>query len=247
MPIPSQYQKILQDLLDLTQQGKIQWSQGALRSTYLTSLKDYSISLGEPPIILTPGGQYSFSLLNSQGAEIDSFNVYGLDEGFSQVKDLWERAQRQASRVDEAIAELARELEALGQSAGPAVAVSSLSLHPGQTGTVDVIATGMSPPGLGAWTIDVSYDPSKVSAVDCSATQGGVCNPAFAPDRVRLTGASAVGLVGDVTLATIEFAYVQEGVHPLVLHVHVLADATLGNPRAITAALSHGTLTCHPQ
>jgi hypothetical protein len=40
-------------------------------------------------------------------------------------------------------------------------------------------------PGLGAWTVDISFDSSVVTVVTCSPQQGGVCNPNFATDTIR--------------------------------------------------------------
>jgi hypothetical protein len=56
---------------------------------------------------------------------------------------------------------------------------------------------------LGAWTIDVSYDPARLQVAGCQAEAGGLCNVSYAPGVVRVSGASASGLSGATTLATL--------------------------------------------
>lgn len=64
---------------------------------------------------------------------------------------------------------------------------------------------------LGAWTIDVTYDPKAVKVIDCKGQNGSVCNASFAAGTVRITGASASGLSGTQTLATISFERIGQG------------------------------------
>ncbi len=118
---------------------------------------------------------------------------------------------------------------------------------PGEEVAVDLGAHDITAPGLGAWTIDISYDGDVVSVVTCAPAQGGVCNPEFGDDVIRVTGASAGGLQGDTVLATITFECGDdEGTSALTLDVNVLADATIGDPQDITGitTVSDGTITC---
>ena len=85
------------------------------------------------------------------------------------------------------------------------VSVSDGSAEDGASGDVTVDVTNVGDPGLGAWTIDISYDNDLLTATDCSAEQGGVCNENFSDDSVRVTGASAGGLDGDTSLGSITF------------------------------------------
>lgn len=115
---------------------------------------------------------------------------------------------------------------------------------PNGTTSVDLSAN-VGGIGLGAWTVDISYDSDVVSVGSCSPAQGGVCNPNFAAETVRITGASASGLVGDTTLGTITFRCgSDEGDSPLGLSVEVFADATIGAPADIDETVSEGSITC---
>ena len=126
----------------------------------------------------------------------------------------------------------------------PAVSVGSLTTSVGLAGTVALEAHDIGPPGLGAWTIDITYDPAVASPVGCAAEQGGLCNPNFGANTIRVTGVSASGLEGDSLLATITFACVSVGVSELALSLSVFADATPGALAPIAAATDHGSVTC---
>jgi hypothetical protein len=136
-------------------------------------------------------------------------------------------------------------LFALSASAGGAVvSVGSASAAPGANATVSVQSQGMAEPGLGAWAMNIVYNPSVVHVSTCAPATGSVCNPNFAANTVRITGAVANGLVGDATLATVTFTCAVAGSSPLTLTTDTLADATIGGPQDITATIANGTITC---
>jgi len=79
---------------------------------------------------------------------------------------------------------------------------------------------------LGAWTLDITYDSNAVKVLSCEAAAGGICNAGYAPGVVRIVGASASGLRGKQTLATLTL----EGVggtqkRPLSVRAVTLADS----------------------
>jgi hypothetical protein len=130
------------------------------------------------------------------------------------------------------------------------LSISSITIAPGGQGAAD-LRSNVPAPGLGAWTVDITYDPAVVSVASCAPAQGGVCNPAFAANKVRITGASASGLIGDTSLGTITLhrlaasAAACGAASPLSLATNVFADATVGNPQNITlTAPTNGTVTC---
>jgi hypothetical protein len=124
------------------------------------------------------------------------------------------------------------------------VGIGSASAAPGAQATVDLSANVPSP-GLGAWTVDVTYDSSVVSVAGCTAgATNSVCNPAYTATSLRVTGASAMGVIGDAVLSAITFDCDAEGTSALTLAVTVFADATPGEPTDITNTPSNGTITC---
>ena len=124
------------------------------------------------------------------------------------------------------------------------VSVSDGSAEDGESGDVTVDVTNVGDPGLGAWTIDISYDSDLLTATDCSAEQGGVCNENFSDNSVRVTGASAGGLEGDTSLGSITFECDGEGDSDLTISLSVFADATIGDPQDLDPSVSNGTFTC---
>ena len=125
------------------------------------------------------------------------------------------------------------------------VGITDGSAQTGDSDDVKVQATDIDDPGLGAWTLDIHYDSSVITATGCTPEQGGVCNPNFADGVVRLTGATAGGLEGDSNLGSIEFECGDDaGTSELDIQIQVFADATLGDPTDINPTVVDGTFTC---
>ena len=144
--------------------------------------------------------------------------------------------------VAAAIAALVLAGTAFAQDGG--VSVSDGSADDGGTGDVTVDVADVGGDGLGAWTIDITFDNSLLTATDCSAEQGGVCNENFTDDSVRVTGASAGGISGDTSLGSITFECDGEGESDLTIALSVFADATIGDPQDLSPSISNGTFTC---
>lgn len=131
---------------------------------------------------------------------------------------------------------------AFAQAGG--VSISDGSAADGDSGTVTLDVSGLGGEGLGAWTVDISYDNSLLTATDCTAEQGGVCNENFSDDSVRITGASAGGISDDTSLGSITFECDGEGTSSLSISLSVYADATIGDPQDMDPSVSNGTFTC---
>ena len=125
--------------------------------------------------------------------------------------------------------------------AAHSLSVSDGSAAPGDEGTVTVSAGNITGEGLGAWTVDITYDTDVITAVACTAEQGGVCNTEFGDGVVRITGASAGGL--DVGSITFECGDAEDS-SALTISVNVFADATVGDPQDIDVTVSDGTFDC---
>ena len=125
-----------------------------------------------------------------------------------------------------------------------AITAGSATINPGASNTIDVQSINIASPGLGAWEIGITYDASVVAALSCAESSGSVCNVNFSAHRVQFTGASAGGLTGNATLASITFACLTEGTSVLTVVIDVLADATLGDPQPISPAVQNGLITC---
>ncbi|MBI4570482.1 MAG: hypothetical protein HY723_00910 [Chloroflexi bacterium] len=130
---------------------------------------------------------------------------------------------------------------------GPTAAVGDAAAAPGETVTVELGASDIVAPGLAAWSIDISYDPSVVEVLSCDPvadTGSQVCNPDFTDDSMRLAGASANGLEGDSALAELTFKCIAAGTSAIEVDLVTFADATLGAPAPIDAEVDNGEITC---
>jgi hypothetical protein len=125
------------------------------------------------------------------------------------------------------------------------VAVDSATAAAGQEASVELKVLDVGTPGLGAWTIDVSFDTDIVSASTCTTNQAfAYCNPKFPNDTIRTVGADAQGASGDLSISTITFKCEKAGSSDLTISVDTLADATIGNPTDINHTERDGSITC---
>ncbi len=125
----------------------------------------------------------------------------------------------------------------------PLISIASGYAGPSADRSLDLSAR-FAPPGLGAWMVDVTFDPSVVRLVTC-LPQGQLCNAQFRSNVARVIGASANGYVGASALATLVFRCVGPvASSPLHLTVGQIADAQVGDPQLLQAQTSDGAITC---
>ena len=134
--------------------------------------------------------------------------------------------------------------QAAAEGGSATVTVSSATVEVDETGTVELKVLGVDDPGLGAWSVDISYDTAVAAAVDCEPQAASVCNPQYSPSKVRVTGAVATGLEGDTSLALIGFRCADLGETDLTISINVIADATIGAPKELDTTVQDGTITC---
>ena len=129
---------------------------------------------------------------------------------------------------------------------GPAISVSSLSSYQGKVGKAEVSISDVAAPGVGAWTIDVHFDPTIIAGVACTAEQPGeICNETYDENGIaRVVGTDIYGLEGDATLASIGFSCESVGETSLEISVSVFVDATPGDPTPIDVETVNGSATC---
>ena len=143
---------------------------------------------------------------------------------------------------------------AIDVAAAPPTGSAAISLQPA-TGSVTVgtsatlsVQAAIATTSLGAWTVDVTYDPTLLKPTGCTSDPavGSVCNTAFSPTTVRLKGASSSGLTGTQALASLTFQAIGGAGTTTTLSptVVTLAD-TLGNPMTSTTASGQVSITAH--
>lgn len=105
--------------------------------------------------------------------------------------------------------------------------VSSGSAEVGDEATVTLGVAEIAGAPVGAWTIDIAYDPTVVTATECVALEVSACSPPdYDDDRVRSTGKSQTGLQEATDFARFTFSCDREGESPLTLSVSVWGDGS---------------------
>jgi hypothetical protein len=130
------------------------------------------------------------------------------------------------------------------QAEGPAITIDSLHAGPGGGAKVLLHATKLPDPGLAAWTVDVHYNPERLTVADCTAEHGGICNASFSANSIRVAGTNLAGISGDTVLASIEFVCKNPGDSALDVQIDILADATPGAPHEFEASAHDGVAVC---
>lgn len=127
---------------------------------------------------------------------------------------------------------------------GPTVRVGSFTADVGDQGVVDLELQNIGPPGVGDWVLDIQYDQSIVSVVECEATPGSFCNATFQEGVIRTIGVSVSGLEGDNTLASVTMRCEVGGFSSLTVVVDGLNDATKGAPQPVNTSVQNGSISC---
>ena len=128
---------------------------------------------------------------------------------------------------------------------GATVRAGRVTVGAGQ-GVVQLQAQNLTGLGLGAWEVNVTYDPDIVSIVSCvSVAPGGLCNDDFTDDTLRSVGATASGLTGTVTLASMTFRCDAIGTSDLTIAIDVFVDAAANAPQPIATKIVDGSITCN--
>ena len=123
---------------------------------------------------------------------------------------------------------------------GVSIQPATASVAPGQTTTL-TLQLNAPDAGAGAWTADIQYDPSVIQVTDCTASGASLCNAGFAPNGLRVTGASVGGVTGTQTLATITVQAVGDAGSstPLTVNLSTFTDPQ-GN--SIAGAAGNGEI-----
>src|ERR1700694_2783352 len=128
---------------------------------------------------------------------------------------------------------------------GATISVGSMEAQAGGIGKVEVNIADVGAPGVGAWTLDVQFDPAVLTGAACTSEQGGgICNAQYDPGVARVVGTNIYGLRGNAALASIGLSCKMVGEYSLEVRISVFVDATPGNPTDIEAKTVNGHATC---
>ncbi len=84
------------------------------------------------------------------------------------------------------------------------VSIESATVAPDEVASVSLSASAPEP-GIGAYTVDILYDPDVAVPVGCAPHPSALCNLGYGPGTVRVAGYDLEGLAGSTTLAEISF------------------------------------------
>lgn len=133
------------------------------------------------------------------------------------------------------------------QAPSPSIGVTSSSAAAGGSGVFQIYARDVAPPGLGSWTVDISYDESVISVPQCAPTiQTSSCDPHFAPGMIRATGRTTPGHTGDVVIAQLFYDCARAGGSSILeVSLSNVSDASVGGGLALVdVADVDGTVIC---
>ena len=115
---------------------------------------------------------------------------------------------------------------------------------------VKIKLAGVPSQGLGAADINVAFDSAVLKIAACDAGDlSGFCNPNAPGGPAQAAGFAAPAISTDpVTIATLKFDCVGAAgtSSALTITVNELVDGTAGDPQAVTASITNGTVTCGP-
>lgn len=126
------------------------------------------------------------------------------------------------------------------------IEIESVEIRPNEWRFVELWARDVDPPGLGAWFINIDFEPSVGDVRRCVGYSYARCNT-DEDGRVRLAGVNAFAVApqGDTRLAFFRFTcHDAEAVTGLTVTVLTLADFTFGAPQPIDVSTTSGTVTC---
>jgi hypothetical protein len=115
-------------------------------------------------------------------------------------------------------------------SSAVTVRIGDATVQPGASETVALEVLGLAHSPLGSTTVDIIYDPDAKMPTGCDANPNdtldmALCNMNHAVGTIRVSGLSAAGASGDITLANITFQAVgNPGCTALGVSVATLTD-----------------------
>lgn len=126
--------------------------------------------------------------------------------------------------------------------AGQQVTVQGEHVSAGPGGAVTLEVSGHSQEPIGAFGIDVKFDPEMLTPVSCQSDTM-LCTKGVYEGQLRINGISLIGYSGDITFGTIVFSAAQDpGVVPVDVDVTVISGLEL-NDLSGNLSVSDGSVT----
>lgn len=114
MQIPPQYAEMIKKVLQLSQQGKLDWAVEPDGQGFFVAFRRHTLVLWEYTSPHEDDEGISVGLRDSSGKLADVFSISEGTREYVDIKSLFDLARRKAKNIDSALAEIQEELEELG-------------------------------------------------------------------------------------------------------------------------------------
>jgi hypothetical protein len=102
-------------MVEATKEGRVRWYEDPTTSGFFVAFDNFSLVLSERRDRDDFQDFVAVGIRNKEGKLADSFEVWANENDYETVQTLYAFARRSARRIDEAIAEITKELQSRGQ------------------------------------------------------------------------------------------------------------------------------------
>jgi len=108
--VPENYNKLITGLTIRTSRGEVNWKRTTNAGLFFISFTGFSLSINR---FYDSEGDYTimFKIYDGKGNELDRFNIYGGDEQWDRISEMYDAARREALNLDKAIETMSKEVE----------------------------------------------------------------------------------------------------------------------------------------
>ena len=127
------------------------------------------------------------------------------------------------------------------------IEINSAEIRPGEWRIVELWARDVDPPGLGAWNVEIDFDPDVGEISNCFSSLPVSRCKQDEEGRIRVVGVNSrvEGPAGDQQLAAFRFTCGEaEATTQLSLNVVSFVNHFPGAPQRIFTSTTNGTVTC---
>ena len=116
MPIPEDYRDLVVKLLKASEGKRVLWTESTTATnSFRVTLKNFTITLHRGLDENTEQEWVGVEVRDGAGNRVDWFSCSKSDRDFNVVSNLYDLALRRARKIDQAVQEIAKELESQGQ------------------------------------------------------------------------------------------------------------------------------------
>jgi hypothetical protein len=104
-PTP-QIESLIDKLLELSREGKVNWQETANEQKFLAAVSKFVVTIGFEDETNWTNASYGLEVSDQAGKALENVTLYRGDLRFAELQELHTLARRRALRVDEALSDL---------------------------------------------------------------------------------------------------------------------------------------------